>query len=47
VDLIPTLLQAAGIFVTAVGAAMFHPAIGMVILGVGLLAFGLAMERSR
>lgn len=46
-DLIPSLLQATGIFVTAVGAALIHPAVGVIILGIGLLAFGLAMERSR
>lgn len=46
-DMIPSTIQAVGILAVAIGAAMFHPAIGMIVAGLGLLAFGLAMERSR
>lgn len=46
-DLASTLFQAAGMLTLAIGAAMLHPAAGVLVAGVGLLAFGLAMERSR
>ncbi len=46
-DMISATLQAVGILTVAVGAAMIHPAVGVIVAGVGLLAFGLAMERSR
>lgn len=45
--MISSVLQAVGILVLAIGAAMLHPAVGVIVAGVGLLAFGLAMERSR
>jgi hypothetical protein len=45
--MIPSVVQAVGILVLAIGAAMIHPAVGIIIAGVGVLAFGLAMERSR
>jgi len=41
-----SILQAAGILVVAVGLWMVTPAAGVVAVGVGLLAFGLAAERS-
>ncbi|HEY7823955.1 MAG TPA: hypothetical protein VIG24_14020 [Acidimicrobiia bacterium] len=46
-DMIPSIIQAVGILTVAIGAAMLHPAVGVVIAGLGMLAFGLAMERSR
>jgi len=46
-DMIPSMLQAVGILAVAIGAAMFHPAVGVIVAGLGMLAFGLAMERSR
>lgn len=42
-----TVLQVVGMLLLAVGAALWSPAVGVVTLGVGLLAFGLAMERSQ
>ena len=45
--MIPAVMQAAGILLVAVGAALFSPAVGLIVAGVGVLAFGLAMERSR
>jgi hypothetical protein len=42
-----TIIQAFGILLLAVGAFMFVPAAGVVVAGVGVLAFGLAMERGR
>ena len=46
-DMIPAIVQSVGILMLAIGAAMFHPAVGVIVAGVGVLAFGLAMERSR
>jgi hypothetical protein len=45
--MIATIIQAFGILLLAVGAFMFMPAAGVVVAGVGVLAFGLAMERGR
>ena len=45
--MIPSIVQAVGILVTAAGAAMFNPALGLVVAGAGLIVFGLAWERSR
>jgi hypothetical protein len=42
-----SVVQAVGILTVAIGAAMLHPAAGVLVAGFGLLAFGLAMERSR
>jgi hypothetical protein len=44
---IATIIQAFGILLLAVGAFMFMPAAGVVVAGIGVLAFGLAMERGR
>lgn len=38
-------LQAAGVVVAAVSAASVHVAVGGGVLAVGLLAFGVAVER--
>jgi hypothetical protein len=46
-DMMPSVVQAVGILLLAIGAAMFLPALGVIVAGVGLLAFGLAWERSR
>lgn len=46
-DMIPSIVQAVGILLLSVGAAMLSPAIGVMVGGAGLLAFGLAWERSR
>ena len=45
--MIATIIQAFGILILAAGAFMVAPALGTIVLGVGVLAFGLAMERSR
>ena len=42
-----SVLQAVGMLVVAVGVAMVAPWAGVVIAGISLTAFGLAMERSR
>jgi hypothetical protein len=43
--MIATAIQVAGILLVAVGAFMLLPAAGLMVAGVGLLAFGLAAER--
>lgn len=40
-----TLVQVAGILLLAVGAGMMMPALGVIVAGVGVTAFGLALER--
>lgn len=40
-------LQGIGILTVAAGVAMVAPWAGVIVAGAGLLAFGLAMERSR
>jgi hypothetical protein len=42
-----TIIQVFGMLLLAVGAFMWTPAAGVLTLGVGVLAFGLAMERSQ
>jgi len=42
-----SVVQGVGILTIAVGVAMVAPWAGVVIAGIGLTAFGLAMERSR
>jgi len=42
-----SVVQAVGILLLAIGAWMVLPAAGVSVAGVGVLAFGLAMERSR
>lgn len=42
---IPSVLQAAGWLVVCVGVAWAWPAAGVALLGVGLLLFGVALER--
>ena len=42
-----TILQVFGMLLLAVGAFMVTPAAGVLTLGVSVLAFGLAMERSQ
>jgi len=44
---IATVLQVFGMLLLAVGAFMVAPAAGVLTLGVSVLAFGLAMERSQ
>jgi len=40
-----SFVQAVGILLVAAGAAMWSLPVGVALLGVGVLAFGLAMER--
>ena len=41
-----TVMQAAGTLLLAVAGWLVAPALGCAVAGVGLLAFGLAMERN-
>ena len=43
--MIATFLQSTGILLLAVGAWMVTPAAGVAVAGLGVLAFGLALER--
>jgi hypothetical protein len=45
--MIATILQATGILTISVGAALIYPPAGLVLLGAGLLVFGIAIERSK
>jgi hypothetical protein len=42
-----TVLQAVGIAAIAVGFGLWLPFLGVIVAGVGLVLFGLAMERSK
>ena len=42
-----TILQAIGILTIALGAGLIYPPAGIVLLGVGVLVFGLAIERGK
>jgi hypothetical protein len=42
-----TILQALGILTIAAGAGLLFPPAGVILLGVGLLAFGIAVERGK
>lgn len=44
--MIATVVQIIGILLLAAGAFLVAPAAGVLTLGVGTLAFGLAIERS-
>lgn len=43
--MIPSVLQAMGILTVAVGVGLWSLPAGLVVVGLGLLAFGLAAER--
>jgi hypothetical protein len=42
-----TILQAAGILTISLGAGFIFPPAGLILLGAGLLIFGIAIERSK
>jgi hypothetical protein len=42
---IAILLQASGVVSTAIGAGLAHPAAGFTVAGVGVVLFGVALER--
>jgi hypothetical protein len=42
-----TILQALGILTVAVGAGLLFPPAGVILLGIGFLAFGIALERGK
>jgi hypothetical protein len=42
-----TILQATGVFAIALGASFIYPPAGIILLGIGLLVFGIAIERSK
>jgi hypothetical protein len=45
--MIATILQALGVITIAVGAGLLFPPAGVILLGLGCLAFGIAMERGK
>ena len=42
-----TILQASGILVISIGAALIYPPLGLILLGAGALVFGIAIERGK
>lgn len=42
----PVVLEAVGVLFIAVGAGLAYLAAGFIVAGIGLLAFGVASERS-
>jgi hypothetical protein len=42
---IAAALEAAGLVAAATGAALIAPAVGLLVLGAGMVAFGIAVER--
>ena len=42
-----TILQAVGILTISVGASLIYPPAGVVLLGLGFLVFGIAIERGK
>jgi hypothetical protein len=42
-----TILQALGVLTIAAGTGILFPPAGVILLGVGLLAFGIAAERGK
>jgi hypothetical protein len=45
--MIATTLQATGVVVISLGAAFIFPPAGLVLLGIGMLVFGIAIERGK
>jgi hypothetical protein len=45
--MVATILQIAGIGLVALGAGLWLPPLGVVVAGIGVLLFGLALERSK
>jgi hypothetical protein len=46
-EMIATILQATGVITIAIGAGLLFPPAGVILLGLGCLAFGIAMERGK
>lgn len=46
-EMIATILQALGVITIAIGAGLLFPPAGVILLGLGFLAFGIAMERGK
>lgn len=42
-----TILQVVGIFTISLGAGLIYPPVGVLLLGVGVLVFGIAIERGK
>lgn len=42
-----TLTQAFGVLIISIGFGLIYPPAGVIIAGVGLVLFGLALERSK
>jgi hypothetical protein len=45
--MLATVIQVLGITLVSVGVGIAYPPAGIVVAGVGLLLFGLALERSK
>jgi hypothetical protein len=45
--MVATILQIAGIGVIALGAGLWLPPLGVAVAGIGILLFGIALERSK
>jgi hypothetical protein len=45
--MIATILQATGVVIISLGAAFIFPPAGIVLLGIGMLVFGIAIERGK
>lgn len=45
--LLPSIVQALGILTVAVGVGLYSLPAGVIVSGLGIIAFGLAAERSR
>lgn len=45
--MIATILQVIGILTISLGAGLIYPPAGLVLLGAGVLLFGLAIERGK
>jgi hypothetical protein len=45
--MIATILQALGVFTISLGAAFIFPPAGIVLFGIGMLVFGIAIERGK
>lgn len=45
--MLATIFQATGIALIAFGVGLFYPPAGVVVLGIGVVLFGIAMERGK
>lgn len=43
--MLASILQVAGVALVALGAGLIYPPLGIILVGVGALVFGIALER--